>query len=78
MPEGAKIEPYSRTCRQWFSRSPFVRSVLRMLEDYRGNRLGVVTQLPAPLATYLRVTDRAFAEAKDYWDNARLAEIGNG
>lgn len=74
-PEGAKTEPHSRTCRQWFYRSPFVESVLRLLVDYREGRLGVVTQLPSPLLTYLRVADAEFAKAKDYWENARLTSI---
>ena len=76
--DGARLEPWSRTCRQWFYRSPFVISVLNLLRDYRANRLGVVTQLPAPLATYLRVADVEFTKAQNYWDNARLTSAGNG
>ena len=79
LPDGAKNAPWNRTCRQWFARSPFVESVLRLLRDFRENRLGVVTQLPAPLAMYLRVADAEFAKAKDYWDSARLSTVsGNG
>lgn len=76
-PEGARVEPYSRTCPQWFSRSPFVESVLEQLEDYREGRLGLIGNLPAPLLRYLRVADHEFLRAKNYWSEAAIPEASH-
>jgi len=49
----------SKTCPQYFARSPFVLSVRDQLEDYRRGALGDVRDLPAHLLAYLRVLDSA-------------------
>lgn len=63
---GATERPWSRTCPEWFYRSPFVQSVLAELPDYEAGRLGNVQDLPAPLVEYLRIASAEQSAWKTY------------
>ncbi len=68
---GATEEPWSRTCPQWFFRSPFVQSVLEDLPDYDGGRLHRVPYLQNDYVTYLRI---ASAERKAWHEYAKMID----
>lgn len=70
---GADIEPFNKTCENYFWEQRPIQLVLSDLEDYRRGALGNVWELPSPHLDLLRVADSQESQWSAYY-RARMME----
>jgi len=68
------MEPYNRTCPQYYARSPALIGLFNDLDDYESGRMGPVDDMELAHLVYLRVLSAERKSWLRWWEDEMMPD----